>query len=189
MYPELAEIDGKTYEINTDFRVGLQCFMAINDDEIDDFSRTLAVVGLLFKDYETIQDYDKALEVAKKYLTCEKKYQKENIKIDMDFIYDEAYIKASFLSDYRIDLNKIEYMHWYQFCELIAGLTDGSILNKVRDLRNIDLNEYKDRKQRAKIAEAKANVALPVKYSKEEQEEIDEFEALFTGSKNERKVE
>ncbi len=187
MYPEYAEIDGKEFKINTDFRVGLQCFMAINDDEIDDYSRTLAVVGLLFEDYEAIDNYEKALDVATKFLTCEKKYQKEDNKIDMDFIYDAPYIKASFLTDYRIDLNKVEYMHWYQFCELISGLKDSSILNKVRDLRNLDLRDYKDRKQRERLAKAKQSVALPVKYSKDEQEEIDEFEALFAGSKNERK--
>lgn len=185
MYPELAEIDGKEYKINTDFRVGIQCFIAIDDDEIDDFSRALAVIGLLFKDYESIQNYNEALKIAKKYLTCENKYQRKETKIDMDFIHDEAYIKASFLSDYKIDLNKLEYMHWYQFCELISGLTDNSILSKVRDLRNLDLSEYKDKKQKAKLMEAKASVALPIKYSKQEQEEIDEFEALFEGSKNE----
>ena len=35
MYPEYMTIQGKDYKINTDYRVALACFKAINDTEID----------------------------------------------------------------------------------------------------------------------------------------------------------
>ena len=35
-YPELITVDGKDYEINTDFRYGLACYQCINDKEISD---------------------------------------------------------------------------------------------------------------------------------------------------------
>ena len=47
MYPEYMEIDGKDYKINTDYRVALACFRAINDDEINDTERSLAIITLL----------------------------------------------------------------------------------------------------------------------------------------------
>ena len=48
MYPEFVEIDVKTYKINTDYKVALSCFRAINDDELNDISRAYAVITLLF---------------------------------------------------------------------------------------------------------------------------------------------
>ena len=34
MFPEYANINGKRYKLNTDFRVGLRCFEVIEDETI-----------------------------------------------------------------------------------------------------------------------------------------------------------
>ena len=85
---------------------------------------------------------------------------------------------ASFMSDYGIDL-EVTDMHWWKYCSLISGLTEKCILNKVRDIRNTDLSEYKDVKNRNKIMRAMKNVALPIERTKEEEEMLKEFEALL----------
>lgn len=177
MYPTKCEIDGKTYELNTDYKIALACFKAIDDDDITDIERAYAVVGLLFGDIDV--DMEKALDIAAKFLCCGKE-NKTISKKDMDFDYDKDYITASFMSDYGIDLDVVD-MHWWKYCALISGLTEKCILNKVRDIRNTDLSEYKDAKSRNKIIRAMRNVELPHKRTKEEQEMIDEFEELLKG--------
>lgn len=182
-YPEYAEIDGIEYKINTDYETGLACFRAINDLEISDTSRTLAVIGLLFDNEENenkpeITNYDKALEIAKVYLTCDKDSETEDSKIDMDFEFDKDLINASFMSDYQINLDN-QKMHWWQFFSLMCGLTDKCILNRVRDIRNFDESTIKDSKEKEKIIKAKERVKLPVRRTREEQEAIDEFDALL----------
>ena len=189
-YPEEAEIFGKIYKINTDYRYGLAAFEAIDDNELNDTTRAIAVVTILFGQEdkngeitnvpdETPEMLEKALELAGIFLCCGKHPKEAKpTKKDMDFIFDKKYINASFLSDYQIDIEERQ-MHWWKYCNLIAGFTDNCVLSKVRDIRNIDLNDYKDEKQKTKLKEAMDSVALPIKYSKEEQEEIDEFEALF----------
>ena len=62
-------------------------------------------------------------------------------------------------------------MHWWKFNNLINGLSNSElgnccVLNRVRNLRNYDVSEIKDKKQRDKIIEAKEKVALK-KYKKE----------------------
>ena len=52
-------------------------------------------------------------------------------------------------------------------------------MSRVREIRNYDLTELKDPKARAKMAKAKEAVALPNKFSRDEQKAIDEFEKLF----------
>ena len=98
----------------------------------------------------------------------------------MDFEYDKEFIRASFMSDYSIDLSNRE-MHFWQFCELISGLTESSILNRVRDLRNTDLSIYNDSKTRTKIQEAMERVALPTEYDydNEDLETLERFNKLL----------
>lgn len=181
MYPEFVEIDGVEYKINTDYRVALACFKAIEDEDINDITRAYAVITLLYgqEDKETgeilnvPENTKEALRLAEKFLKCgDEKTSVEQHKKDMDFEYDRPYIVASFMSDYGIDLEKTD-MHWWKYCELISGLTEQSILSKIRDLRNTDLNDYKDAKMRAKLQKAMKNVELPQKKEKVTDEDIE----------------
>lgn len=179
IYPEYAEVKGTKYKINTDYRVALRCFEVIEDDTICDEERAMAIIYLLFgiiPDDDNAEDF---LRIASNYLRCgEEENQTTSAERDMDFNYDEKYIIASFMSDYRIDLPSVD-MHFWKYIQLMQGLTDKCALSRVRELRNFDLNEIKDPKERRKVAEAKKNVELPHKRTKEEQEAIDEFESLF----------
>lgn len=179
MYPEYANIDGQRYPLNTDFRVGLRCFRVIEDATICDEERTLAVIYLLFGFIPEADLLPSFLGKAQLFLQCGKtKEEHEEQKKDMDFEHDKAYINASFMSDYKIDLNAVK-MHWWQFCELIQGLTEHSALSRVREIRNYNLSEIKDNQSRIKMAKAQQALALPIKHTREELEAIDAFERLF----------
>ena len=126
-------------------------------------------------------DLQQFLDKAALFLQCGKTADECGAnKKDMDFWHDRAYINASFMSDYKLDLSTAK-LHWWQFCELIQGLTENCVLSRVREIRNYDLNEIKDSKSKAKMAKAKEAVALPVKHTREELEAIDAFERLFEG--------
>ena len=177
-YPEYAEVKGIKYKINTDYRVALRCFEVIEDTDISDEERAFAVVYLLFGDVP-VEDVGEFLRIAGNYLRCgEKEPSQDAGARDMDFIADEKYIVASFMSDYRIDLSSVD-MHFWQYIQLIQGFTENSIMSRIRDIRNYDLSELKDPKSRAKMAKAKAAVALPDKFTKDEKKTIEEFEKLF----------
>lgn len=187
MYPEYIEIQEKQHKINTDFKVALACFEALEDEEINDVARMYALISLLLGveqngEIEIPQfnneDLGKVIELLIKYLSCGKEDSSTVNKKDMDFIQDEEYIYASFMTCYKIDLDNTE-MHWWKFCNLIKGLTDECILNKIRDIRNTDLSEYKDSKTREKLIKAIDAVRLKEKKTKEQQDAIDEFNNLF----------
>lgn len=187
-YPEYANIEGKLHKINTDYRYALQCFKIIDDKSISDIERTIAVISILFGQ-ETEngeitnipENLAEALEKVAIFLSCGKEQKSiKDIKKDMDFDYDKAYIFASFMSDYNIDINNTE-MHFWKFCDLISGLTEDSILNRIRDLRNTDLSEYKDDKTKNKIREAMEKVALPnnEEYDEEDMQVLENFNKLL----------
>ena len=177
-HPEYAEVDGVRYKINTDYRVALRCFEVLDDNTICDEERALAVVYLLFG-FVPETNVGEFLRIAGNYLRCgEPETNPEATVRDIDFVADEKYIAASFMSDYKIDLHSTD-MHFWQYIQLIQGFTDKSVMSRVREIRNYDLSELKDPKTRAKMIKAKEAVALPDKFSREEQKAIDEFEKLF----------
>ena len=103
---------------------------------------------------------------------------------DMDYTYDMGLIIASFISDYKIDLSEPENetMHWWKFIDLLNGLSPKSALNRVREIRNKDLGDYKDNpKAMEELIQAKRLVALPEKITESEQEALDEFDRLLRG--------
>lgn len=166
-YPQYIEIDNKRYKINTDFKIALKCNEIAEDESINDIERALAIIYLLFGD-EGIEDYknqEKLLKLAKKYLSCGKEIETDNNKEpDMDFIEDWDYIEASFMSDYNISLEDTQ-MHWWKFYNLLNGLSNSEfgnccVLNRVRNLRNYDVSDIKDKKLKDEIIEAKKSVAL-----------------------------
>ena len=177
MYPEYATIDGKDYKINTDFNVALRCFEVIEDTEISDTERTLAVLFLLFG-FIPEDNLEEFLAKAALFLQCGTKDNNSSGERDIDLNADRSYINASFMSDYRIDLSQTK-MHYWMFIDLLKGLTEHCILSRVREIRNYDLSDVKDAKTRNKIIKAQESVALPKKFTKEEQEAIDNFEKLF----------
>lgn len=174
-YPEFTNIDGGRYPINTDFRVGIRCFEVINDVGICDEERALAIIYLLFGFVPEDDKMRAFLEKATLFLQCGESPKEEQRHPDMDFSLDMKYISSSFMSDYRIDLRNA-HLHWWQFCELIQGLTEDCILSRVRNIRNQNLADIKDNKMRMQIARAQQAVALPVRHTREELDAIADFE-------------
>lgn len=166
--PEYVKIGDKKYKINTDFMTAIECDEIARDTSISEYERALAVIYKLFGDegLNDMENHQKLLELGTKYLSCgeEVKPPKKGEKRDMDFKQDFRLIKASFMSDYGIDLEK-EKMHWWDFYYLLNGLSNSElgnccILNKIRDIRTRDPKEIKDKKDRDKLIEAKKQWAL-----------------------------
>ena len=183
-YPEYAEVKGKKYKINTDFRVALRCNEIAEDDKIMDEERGLAIVYLLFGEegLNNIEDGSELLLIALKFLSCGQKKEKDNKKeeVDMNFEQDWNYIQTSFFSDYNIDLTKSQ-MHWWQFCNMLGGLTDKCIFNRVRFVRNFDVSQIKDSKEREKWIRQKELVALKREKTSEEKRLDEIFERQLKG--------
>ena len=165
-YPEYIEIKGVKYKINTDFRIAIECNKIAQDENIGDYERALAIIYKLFgkKGLDAIDVHNELLVMGKQYLLCNEEEDSDDDEPDMDYIEDYSYIKTSFRSDYGINLDK-EKMHWWEFTDLMNGLSNSElgnscILNRIRNLRNIDLSKIEDSKEREKIRKAQKKVAL-----------------------------
>lgn len=175
MYPEYMEIDGKDYKINTDYRVALACFRAINDDEINDTERSLAIVTLLLGEDFPFELMSLAVPKCINYLRCGREENTSEEDIDMDYEQDKGRIMASFRSCYQMDINK-ENICWWEFNDLIEGLKEDDVLNRVRNIRRANPDEISNEKDRQDLINAQKRLAIKIKEKKTpEQEEIDKF--------------
>ena len=185
MKPKFVEVNGKRYAINTSFRIAIECQEIALNDDISDYEKALAIIYKLYSDegLNDVENHASLLELGQKYLLGGKEPNDDNETPDMDYMQDMSLIEASFMSDYKIDLENQD-MHWWKFADLMNGLTEDSALNRIRYLRNYDENEIKDPKQKSQLIKQKEKVALKKKtnLTKEQQESVNRFYEL-TGIK------
>lgn len=182
------QIEDTIYTADTSFRTAIECNRIAEDETIGDFERVLGIICTVFgaSALDNPNHYEKLLKWVKKWLSCGKEIKDTHEKPDMDYIEDMEYIEASFMSDYGIDLENTE-MDWEKFNKLMNGLSNSEmgnccVLNRVRNLRNYDVSQIHDAKEKDRIIKAKEQVALkkPIKevdieLTEEQQKSVDEF--------------
>lgn len=187
-YPTAVEVNGTVYDIDASYLTALACIACINDPELSNVERAFGVLDLMYPDPpKDPADHDAAIKQAVKFLRGgreppaltedEESEDEEADDPDMDFGQDMHYIRSSFRSDYGIDLSQRPDMHFWEFLELLQGLSDDCVLSRVREIRSYDLSTVRDPKARARAARAKRTFSLEKKRDPEEQRHIDSFYA------------
>lgn len=180
--PSYTKIDGEVYEINTDFRVGIECNKVAQDTSVGDYERALAIIYLLFgeKGLNATTIQDKLLSIGLKYLSLGKKENVLKSKIrryELDINKCEGIIRSSFKFDYGFDPYEMDYLHWYDFYNDLENLSTSEfgnccILNRIVDILEKDPKEIKDKKTRDNLVEAQKE--LKKKYCITHEEELTE---------------
>ena len=189
-YPYFVVIKGKKYNINTSYKIAIQCNEIAMDENINEYEKGLAIICKLFgKDaLDDEENLEGLLSAGVKFLRCGNDEKgDDNSKIDMDYTQDMPFIKASFRSDYGVNLNT-EDIHWWEFFELLNGLSNSEfgnccVLNRIRALRNMDTSKISDAKLKKEIENAKEQFrikrnleqASKKEFTKEQKENIDRF--------------
>lgn len=177
--PRSVEIEGREYEIDADFRNCIKFEQLMFDPDIQDDLRGVLVLNLFYP--EIPQAVPAAFEKILWLYSAGQKQQKSSNtsrqKRIYSFEYDADYIFAAFLADYRIDLNDVDFLHWWKFRALFAGLKPDNLICKIMDYRAADLSKLKG-EERKFYQKMQKQYALPT--PKAEQEKCDEIaEALL----------
>ena len=136
-FPSVAVIDGKEYALNTDFRVCLKIMIALEDNELTPIEKQIVVLELLYA--ERPQNVKRAIELAMLFLNYGEEITEENASNServYSFEKDSKYIVTAFQQTYSIDLDKVDYMHWWKFSYLFLDLKEDCFFTRLIDLRN-----------------------------------------------------
>ena len=178
--PKYVKVDNQLYNINTDFRVALECNNIAEDETIGDYERALRIICKLFgeKGLEC-ENQNKLLELGMQYLSLGRDIKQlkseTNDKYELDFNKCKGIIKSSFKFDYKYDPYELEYLHWYDFYNDLESLSTSEfgnccILNRITNILNQDLKNIKESKTRQEII--KAQQMLKEKYCKVKEKKI-----------------
>ena len=177
--PEYVNIDGEEYFIDTNFRNGI-IFEKIAFSDIPIKNKVEQLLPIFYTEQmprnttvamETIIGiYSCGVETKKD--TAPQRRKNGNVvlkpKMIYDYFHDAPYIYAAFLGNYGIDLNDIEYLHWWKFHALFRGLPSSAKIVEIMGYRGTDLGRIKSKSEQERIARMKEIYALPQELSFED---------------------
>lgn len=162
-------------KINTNFRSFILFELLMQDNKIDMVDK-IAISLSYFYD-EPPKDIKKAIDGILWFYTKgqkdkkkAKKQEEKTKKQIYSYEYDGDYIYSAFLSQYGLDLNEIEYLHWWKFKSLFECLNDENKICQIMGYRAVDLSKIKDKEQKKKYKRLKQQYALPDERTEEEKE-------------------
>lgn len=185
----LIDILPEEYEglkVNTNFRSFILFELLMQDNNLSEEEKVMLTLKIFYK--EEIKDIKKAMqavlwfysqgkseEIKKENIV--KKEEKKKPKRIYSFEHDANLIFSAFKHDYGIDLNEIEYLHWWKFKTLFECLNEENTICKYMQYRAIDLSQIKDKDEKKRYKKLKQQCALPDNRTEEEKEQ--EFADAF----------
>lgn len=189
LVPTTVNIGSEEYEINSDFRTSILFELMMQDNELNDKEKIIQALNLY---YPLIpEDVNKAVDMllwfyrgGKDISSNGKGAGKGKIGQIYSFDYDDDYIYSAFLSDYNIDLQDIDYLHWWKFKAMFKSLKEDNEIVKIMGYRAMDLSKVRDKEQRAYYKKMKDLYKIPAKINKNEQEKINDIQRALMGDGN-----
>lgn len=132
--PTRVAIDGREYEINTDFRTCLKVILAFEDPELTEYEKQWVMLNNLYP--EIPEDIKEAVELAGRFLNGGK-YEEEKEEVPLrlySFSKDANYIFAAFKQTHGVDLTT-EQLHWWKFLALFMDLGSDTTFCNLINLR------------------------------------------------------
>lgn len=171
--PASLEVDGRQYEINSDFRVALLIFEAYNDTELNSQEKSMVCLKCLYK--ELPQNTEEALKKAVWFLDGgDMPKSKQAPKKIMDWEQDQAIIFPS--------INKVagyetrtpnKHLHWWSFLGMFGEIGEG-LYSQVMNIRSKMAKGKKlDKTDKEFYNDHKELIDLKRKLTPEEQAELD----------------
>ena len=188
--PESVSINGKEFKINADFRSSILFELMMQDSEIEESEKALNAIDLYFmNDANSDKNIDgdmlkELIEAIMWFYSCGKEDNRdkkedeevqgeapiEKNELIYNFDYDDEYIYSAFLTQYNIDLNSIDRLHWWKFRAMMKGLNSDLQFVKIMGYRAIEITSDMSKSEKKHYTKMKKIYALPDLRTEEEKE-------------------
>ena len=169
--------DYEGLKINTNFRSFILFELLMQDREIEKEDKVALAIDLFYDEFP--QDIKKAFDGILWFYTRGKKIkeekntenkQKNNKKKIYSYECDADLIYTAFLDQYRLDLNDIDYLHWFKFKAMFEGLKAENKICEIMGYRAVDISKIKDKEEKKRYKKLQREWALPDDRTEEEKE-------------------
>lgn len=166
--PKSIKISSQEYPVKTDFRTWIEFEMKFQKNE--DLRKKIDLIFNMFKVRPVVKDADEfnfLIDEMIKFYNCGEKVKNEKgnkCSSSRPPIYsfekDHFYIYTDFLRFYSLDLNEIEYLHWWKFRQMFIELPEDSKIKTIMMYRSIKITSKMSPEHRQFYAKMKKNYAL-----------------------------
>ena len=165
-------------KIETNFRSFILFELLMQDKEIEKEDKIFLALNLFFE--ELPKDIKKGISAIlwfyskgkhKNDEVVEKNNKKKKNKKIYSYEHDSDLIYTAFLDQYGLDLNEINYLHWFKFKAMFEGLKSDNKLCEIMGYRAIDVSKIKDKEEKKKYKKLQREYALPDDRTDEEKEQ------------------
>lgn len=171
--PTSVEISGKEYDIRTDYRDILTILSAMNDPELNDREKSVAVMVAFYPDVERIppECYDESARRCAWFINGGVDEPARKYPKFMDWEQDFQYVVAPINRVMGQEIRSIPYMHWWSFLSAYYEIGDCLFAQIVR-IRSLKAKGKMDKDDQRWYRENRELVDFKTRYTSEEEDFI-----------------
>jgi len=177
--PTAVEIDGQNVPIHTDFRACLRVILAFEDPELAPVEQQAILLANLYP--KPPDNAAGAFEQALRFLNGGEEHTEDDgpaLRL-YSFRQDANYIFAAFRQTHGIDLESIEYLHWWKFLALFMDLGSDTTFCSLVSLRKRVKTGKATKEERRMYEEMHDVLDIEEPLSADEREQEAEFMRLI----------
>ena len=172
-------VKGKIKEdFNTNFRNSILFELIMQESDLSNEAKVYQALKIYYPNLKQITDINKAVDNILWFYKCGKedkketsqKENKEGNKRIYSYEFDNELIYSAFKDQYGIDLQDIEYLHWWKFKAMFDALKDDNKIVEIMGYRAMNINKIKDKEMKKHYKKMQKLYALPDMRSEEEKE-------------------
>ncbi|AVP66030.1 hypothetical protein C3B64_17995 [Clostridium botulinum] len=190
LVPTTIEIEDVEYKINSDFRTSILFELLMQDNELSEEDKIMQALQLYYPVIPS--NINEAVEQMLWFYRCGKDIipskgtgKGKSTQI-YNFEYDDDYIYSAFLDQYRIDLQDIEYLHWWKFKAMFKALKEDNEIVKIMGYRSMDLSKIKDKEEKNYYRKMQELYKIPI--AKDEKDKLEEINNILLNGGDVSKV-
>lgn len=165
-------------DFNTNFRNSILFELLMQESNLSNEAKVYQALKIYYPNMNQITDVNKAIDNMLWFYKCGKedeeetsqKVKKENTKRIYSYEFDNELIYSAFKDQYNIDLQEIEYLHWWKFKAMFDSLKDDNKIVEIMGYRAVNLSKIKDKEMKKHYKKMQKLYALPDMRSEEEKE-------------------
>lgn len=172
---------GNVYRLDTDFRIGIQVALCQDDSDLSEYEKSVVVADLILADGEQLRDIKDLEELVTFFMSgwyTDNRIDDGDKRRYMDYDVDQWRIYAAFRQQYGMDLNTVEYLHYWAFMGMLLSLEECSY-TRVIEIRKRKIDPKMDASSKKDLLEAKEVFRLSQTRTQEQKEEDDLVDSIL----------
>jgi len=180
--PVTVTIGGREIPINADFRASVEYSTLLLEGKMEKSDLIARAFNIYYGErWSTLSGthFQEAVDQLLWFYRCGKAEKKGadigKVKVSFSYEHDAGYLYSSFLDQYGVDLQKVGFLHWWQFKAMFDALSDDQKIMEIIKIRAIDLDKKMSAEQKAYYRRMKKIYALPRPGKSEREKKLEEI--------------